>query len=38
MTEADYNALARVEYFMLPEDAIKRRFIDEIIADINTIL
>lgn len=38
MTEADYDALARVEYYMLPEDAIKRNFIDEIITDIDTIL
>lgn len=38
MSEADYDALARVEYYMLPEDAIKRHFIDEIITDINTIL
>ena len=38
MSEAVYDALARVEYHMLPEDAIKHHFIDEIIADINTIL
>lgn len=38
MSEAVCDALARVEYHMLPEDAIKHHFIDEIIADINTIL
>ena len=38
MTETDYDALARVEYYMLPDDAIKRQFIDEIITDIDAIL
>ncbi|MBQ2643590.1 MAG: ATP-dependent Clp protease proteolytic subunit [Candidatus Saccharibacteria bacterium] len=38
MTGSDYDALARVEYYMLPEDAIKRHFIDEIIEDIEAVL
>lgn len=38
MTGPDYDALARVEYYMLPEDAIKRHFIDEIIEDIEAVL
>ena len=38
MTGSDYDALARVEYYMLPEDAIKRHFIDEIFEDIEAVL
>ena len=38
MTGSDYDALARVEYYMLPEDPIKRHFIDEIIEDIEAVL
>ena len=38
MTSSEYDALSRVEYYMLPEDAIKHGFIDEIVEDINTIL
>ena len=38
MDEGVYNALVRVEYYMLPEDALKHGFIDEIVTDINSIL
>ncbi len=38
MKEVDYNALARVELYMLPEDALERGFIDEIVSDIDEIL
>ena len=38
MEAIDYDALARVEYYMLPQDAKRRGFIDEIVADIDTIL
>ncbi|MBQ9180485.1 ATP-dependent Clp protease proteolytic subunit [Candidatus Saccharibacteria bacterium] len=38
MTSAEYDALARVEYYMLPEDALGRGFIDQIVTDINDIL
>ena len=38
MKPVDYDALARVEYYMLPEDALERSFIDEIVTDIDTIL
>lgn len=34
----EYDALARVEYYLLPEDALERGFIDEIITDIDDIL
>ena len=38
MKSADYDALARVELYMLPKDALEHEFIDEIITDIDTIL
>ena len=38
MKSIDYDALARVEVYMLPEDALERGFIDEIITDIDAIL
>ncbi|MDO5451702.1 MAG: ATP-dependent Clp protease proteolytic subunit [Candidatus Saccharibacteria bacterium] len=38
MKAVDYDALARVELYMLPEDALERGFIDEIVADIDNIL
>ena len=38
MTATEYDALARVEYYMLPEDALERGFIDEIVTDITSIL
>ena len=38
MKPSEYDALSRVEYYMLPEDALERNFIDEIVTDINTIL
>ena len=38
MTTGQYDALSRVEYYMLPEDALTHGFIDEIVEDINTIL
>ena len=37
MKAIDYDALARVEYYLLPADAKERGFIDEIVADIETI-
>ena len=38
MKSVDYDALARVEYYLLPTDALERGFIDEIITDIDAIL
>lgn len=38
MDSVDYDALARVELYLLPEDALKRGFIDEIVTDIEDIL
>ena len=38
MNSDDYDMLRRVELYMLPEDALRRGFIDEIVTDINTIL
>ncbi|MBQ3413271.1 ATP-dependent Clp protease proteolytic subunit [Candidatus Saccharibacteria bacterium] len=38
MKQLDYDALVRVEYYMLPNDAMERGFIDEIVTDINAIL
>ena len=38
MKDIDYDALARVELYMLPEDALERGFIDEIVTDIDDIL
>lgn len=38
MTSTEYDALVRVEYYMLPEDALERGFIDEIVTDITSIL
>lgn len=38
MKATEYDALSRVEYYMLPEDAKERNFIDEIVTDITTIL
>ena len=38
MKECDYDALSRVELYMLPKDALEHGFIDEIITDIDTIL
>ncbi|MBQ3296166.1 hypothetical protein IJG95_00360, partial [Candidatus Saccharibacteria bacterium] len=38
MTSVEYDALVRVEYYMLTEDAFERNFIDEIVTDITSIL
>lgn len=38
MPSGEYDALARVEYYMLPEDALRHGFIDEIVTDIDKIL
>ena len=38
ISSIEYDALSRVEYYMLPEDALERGFIDEIVTDIDTIL
>lgn len=38
MSSREYDALSRVEYYMLPEDALEHGFIDEIVTDIDTIL
>lgn len=38
MKAHEYDALARVEYYLLPNDALERGFIDEIVTDISTIL
>lgn len=38
MTPEEYDAQNRVEFYMLPEDAIKFGFIDEIITDIDQLI
>ena len=38
MAPKEYDATLRREYYMLPEDALKHGFSDEIITDINAIL
>lgn len=38
MTSAEYDSLLRVEYYMLPQDALKHQFIDRIITDIEDII
>lgn len=38
MSEREYNLVAKKELYMLPEDALKYGFIDEIVTDIDTIL
>ena len=38
MSSEEYDSTLRREFYMLPEDAIKYGFIDEIITDIDTIL
>lgn len=38
MDPVDYDALARVELYLLPEDALKRGFIDKIVTDLDDIL
>ena len=38
MTSAKYNAISTKDFFMLPCDAMKYGFIDEIVTDVNKIL
>ena len=38
MDSDTYDAQERVEFYMLPEDALEYGFIDEVVADIDTIL
>ena len=38
MKEAEYDLIAKKEFYMLPEEALHYGFIDEIISDIDTIL
>ena len=38
MSSEEYDALVRVEYYMLPEDALRQGFIDEIVTDITSTL
>ena len=38
MKPTEYDALIRVEYYMLPEDTLEHGFIDKIIKDIDDIL
>lgn len=38
MSGAEYDALARIEYYMLPMDAKEHGFIDEIVVDMDSIL
>ena len=38
MTSKEYNSLLRKEFYMLPDDAKKYNFIDEIITDLDDIL
>ena len=38
MTEDEYDKVAKSEFYMLPDDALKYGFIDEIVTDIDAIL
>ena len=38
MSGVEYDALARVEYYMLPNDALSHGFIDKIVTDLDEIL
>lgn len=38
MTPGKYNGVSKKNFYMLPEDALRYGFIDEIVTDINTIL
>lgn len=38
MSEREYDAQVRVEFYMLPEDALELGFIDQIVSDIDDIL
>lgn len=38
MTSEEYDRIFRIEYFMLPQDAMKKNFIDEIVSDLETIM
>lgn len=38
MKSAEYNKIFRMEYYMLPQDALEEGFIDEIITDLETIM
>lgn len=38
MTEEAYREVSKKDYYMLPEDALKHGFIDEIVTDLDTIL
>ncbi len=38
MTSAEYDGLVRVEYYMLPEDALHHGFIDKIVTSIEDII
>lgn len=38
MRSTEYDSLFRVEYYMLPEDALERKFIDEVVTDLDVIL
>ena len=38
MKSTEYDSLIRVEYYMLPDDALERGFIDEVVTDLDDIL
>lgn len=38
MTSVEYDGLLRVEYYMLPQDAIEHKFIDHVVRDIREII
>ena len=38
MSEKEYSEVSKKDYYMLPEDALKHGFIDEIVTDIDSIL
>lgn len=38
MTSAEYDGLVRVEYYMLPDDAMRHGFIDEIVDNLDDIV
>ena len=38
MTDAEYDSLVRVEYYMLPDDALRHGFIDKVVTSIEDII
>ena len=38
MTEKEYDKVFRIEYYMLPQDALEKGFIDEVVTNLETIM